>query len=127
MIEAGRRRYRSSVIRHPESAARRAGADQREGEAGRATEGARVTLPEARRQGHEQLEFLAAPRRRARRHAGPAGNPLELDLDLYTRRRGELTRVTRQSIRDVDQRAGAAAREPAPGGDAGLRVGEAAG
>src|SRR2546422_11639916 len=93
----------SSVVRHPQSVAHRAGADAREREAGRPAERARVTLPETPRQSGEQLVLLPTPRGGPRRDAGPAGDALERDLRAPRRRCGELSCLAPEPVRDVDQ------------------------
>src|SRR5207249_1298554 len=109
----------------PDPPASGATPDSREGQPGRATEGARVALREARREGREQLVLFSAQGGRPRRDAGPAGQPLERDLRPYARGRSELSRVAGKPVRDVDQGACTAARQPAPGGDAGCGAREA--
>src|SRR5207247_10428145 len=102
------------------AAARAAGAEAREGESRHGAKGASLAGPEAPRQRDEQLVLFAAARGRARRHARPARDALELERHAHAGGRGEMAGVAREAVRQVDHGARAAAREPAPRRDAGL-------
>src|SRR5436190_6620124 len=126
MIEAGRRRDRSAVVRHPLAVARGTGADPRERQPGGTTERLRVRGPEASRHGHEQLVLLSAPHGCEWRDTPPAGIALHLDRNADTRGGREMSRVTRQAVGDADHGVRPPARQPPAGGNPRQRPGEAA-